>query len=122
LIRFACEDVGIADSHALVVAVAAKDALHFIGLPEGKLALAETVVYLAKTKKSNALYTAYTQAAADAQNTSTLGVPLVLRNAPTKLMKELGYGKNYKYAPDSKAEDIKNQQHWPDKFPPKKYL
>src|SRR3989339_160117 len=122
LIRFACEDVGIADSHALVVAVAAKDALHFIGLPEGKLALAETVVYLAKTKNSNALYTAYTQAAADAQNTSTLGVPLVLRNAPTKLMKELGYGKNYKYAPDSKAEEIKNQQHWPDKFPPKKYL
>jgi len=122
LIRFACEDVGIADSHALVVAVAAKDALHFIGLPEGKLALAETVVYLAKTKKSNALYTAYTQAAADAQNTSTLGVPLVLRNAPTKLMKELGYGKNYKYAPDAKAEEIKNQQHWPDKMPPKKYL
>lgn len=122
LIRFACEDVGIADSHALVVAVAAKDALHFIGLPEGKLALAETVVYLAKTKKSNALYTAYSQAAMDAQNTSTLGVPLVLRNAPTKLMKELGYGKNYKYAPDSKAEEIKNQQHWPDKFPPKKYL
>lgn len=122
LIRFACEDVGIADSHALVVAVAAKDALHFIGLPEGKLALAETVVYLAKTKKSNALYTAYAQAALDAQNTSTLGVPLVLRNAPTKLMKELGYGKNYKYAPDSKAEEIKDQQHWPDKMPPKKYL
>ena len=122
LIRFACEDVGIADSHALVVAVAAKDALHFIGLPEGKLALAETVVYLAKTKKSNALYTAYGQAATDAQNTSTLGVPLVLRNAPTKLMKELGYGKNYKYAPDSSAQEIQNQQHWPDKFGPKKYL
>ncbi len=122
LIRFACEDVGIADSHALVVAVAAKDALHFIGLPEGKLALAETVVYLAKTKKSNALYTAYSQAAADAQNTSTLGVPLVLRNAPTKLMKDLGYGKNYKYAPNSSEEEIKNQQHWPDKFSPKKYL
>lgn len=122
LIRFACEDVGIADSHALVVAVAAKDALHFIGLPEGKLALAETVVYLAKTKKSNTLYTAYSQAAIDAQNTSTLGVPLVLRNAPTKLMKELGYGKNYKYAPNASAEEIKNQQHWPDKFGPKKYL
>ncbi len=122
LIRFACEDVGIADSHALLVAVAAKDALHFIGLPEGKLALAETVVYLAKTKKSNALYTAYSQAALDAQSTSTLGVPLVLRNAPTKLMKELGYGKNYKYAPDVSEEDIKNQQHWPDKFSPKKYL
>lgn len=122
LIRFACEDVGIADSHALLVAVAAKDALHFIGLPEGKLALAETVVYLAKTKKSNALYTAYSQAALDAQSTSTLGVPLVLRNAPTKLMKELGYGKNYKYAPDVSEEDIKNQQHWPDKFAPKKYL
>ncbi len=122
LIRFACEDVGIADSYALVMAVAAKDALHFIGLPEGKLALAETVVYLAKTKKSNALYTAYTQAAVDAQNTSALGVPLVLRNAPTKLMKELGYGKNYKYAPNSNIEEIKNQQHWPDKLPPKKYL
>ena len=122
LIRFASEDIGIADSHALIVAVAAKEAVHFVGLPECKLALAEAVVYLAKTKKSNKLYTAYKQAANDAAETSHMGVPLVLRNAPTKLMKDLNYGKGYKYAPNSTKEEISKQQHWPDDFKPRQYL
>ncbi|MFA6392034.1 MAG: replication-associated recombination protein A [Patescibacteria group bacterium] len=122
LVRFASEDIGLADNKALVYANAAKDAVHFIGMPEGKLALAQVVVYLAQAKKSNTLYTAYEKAARDAQETSSLGVPLVLRNAPTKLMKDLNYGKDYKYAPNSSAEEIKNQQHWPDDFGPKKYF
>jgi len=121
LIRFASEDVGMTDFRALLIATAAKDAVHFIGMPEASLALAQAVVYLAKAQKSNKLYTAYTQAAKDAQTTSHLGVPLVLRNAPTKLMKDLSYGKGYKYAPDSTKEEIKKQQHWPDKMKPKKY-
>ena len=121
LIRFASEDVGMADFRALLIATAAKDTVHFVGMPEAKLALAQTVVYLAKAKKSNKLYTAYSQAAKDAQTTSHMGVPLVLRNAPTNLMKELNYGKGYKYAPNSSKEEIKKQQHWPDKMKPKKY-
>lgn len=122
LIRFATEDVGVADSHALVIANAGKDAVHFVGLPECKLALAEIVVYLAKTKKSNKLYTAYQQAAKDATTTSHMGVPLVLRNAPTKLMKDLNYGQGYKYAPNANKNEIAHQQHWPDDFKPRKYL
>lgn len=122
LIRFASEDIGLADPQALILATSAKDAVHFIGMPEGKLALAELVVYLAKAPKSNTLYTGYAKAAQDAKNTSNLGVPLVLRNAPTQLMKDLDYGKGYKYAPNSSKEEIKNQQHWPDDFGPKKYL
>ncbi len=121
LIRFASEDIGLADNQALLIAIAAKDAVHFVGLPEAKLALAQTVLYLAQAPKSNKIYTAYARAAQDAKNTSHLGVPLVLRNAPTKLMKDLGYGRGYKYAPNSNAEDIKKQQHWPDNFPAKKY-
>ncbi len=121
LIRFASEDVGLADPQALILATSAKDAVHFIGMPEGKLALAELVVYLAKATKSNAIYTSYAKAAQDAKNSSHLGVPLVLRNAPTKLMKDFDYGKGYKYATDANSEDIKKQQHWPDDFPPKKY-
>lgn len=121
LIRFASEDVGLADPQALVLATSTKDAVHFVGLPEGKLALAQLVVYLAKAPKSNNVYTSYAKAALDAKTTSHLGVPLVLRNAPTQLMKDFGYGKNYKYAPDSKEADIKKQQHWPDNFPAKKY-
>ncbi|MFA5127032.1 MAG: replication-associated recombination protein A [Patescibacteria group bacterium] len=121
LIRFASEDVGLADPQALILAVAAKDAVHFIGMPEGKLALAQIVIYLAKAPKSNKLYTAYIEAGRDAKSTSHYGVPLVLRNAPTKLMKDLGYGQGYKYAPNSSEGEIKKQQHWPDGFKPKKY-
>jgi len=98
LIRFASEDVGNADPQALTVAVAAKDACHFIGMPEGNTALAQAAIYLATAPKSNAVYTAYTAAAADAHTQAADPVPLHLRNAPTKLMKDLDYGKDYQYA------------------------
>jgi putative ATPase len=98
LVRFASEDVGIADPQALVVTVAAKDAAHFIGMPEGNNALAQAVVYLATAPKSNALYTGYQHAAGDALRDVAEPVPLHLRNAPTRLMKDLDYGKDYRYA------------------------
>jgi putative ATPase len=98
MIRFASEDIGNADPQALVVAVAAKDAAHFIGMPEGNNALAQAAIYLATAPKSNAVYTAYNGAAADAHREAAEPVPLHLRNAPTKLMKDLNYGKDYQYA------------------------
>ena len=98
LVRFASEDIGNADPQALVVAVAAKDATHFIGMPEGNTALAQAAIYLATAPKSNAVYTAYGAAAADAHTQAADPVPLHLRNAPTKLMKELDYGRGYQYA------------------------
>ncbi len=98
LVRFASEDIGNADPQALVVAVAAKDAAHFIGMPEGNTALAQAAIYLATAPKSNAVYTAYGAAAADAHSQAADPVPLHLRNAPTKLMKQLDYGKGYQYA------------------------
>ena len=98
LIRFASEDIGNADPHALTVAVAAKDAAHFIGMPEGNTALAQAAIYLATAPKSNAVYMAYNAAAADAHTEAAEPVPLHLRNAPTKLMKQLDYGKGYEYA------------------------
>jgi putative ATPase len=100
LVRFASEDIGNADPQALTVAVAAKDAAHFIGMPEGNTALAQAAIYLATAPKSNAVYTAYSAAAADAQTQVAEPVPLHLRNAPTKLMKQLDYGKDYQYAHD----------------------
>jgi putative ATPase len=98
LIRFASEDIGNADPRALQVALDAKEAFHFIGLPEGKLALAQAVIYLATAPKSNALYTAYSAVEQTIGKTGSLPVPLHIRNAPTKLMKNMGYGKGYKYA------------------------
>ena len=98
LVRFASEDIGNADPQALVVAVAAKEATHFIGMPEGNTALAQAAIYLATAPKSNAVYTAYGAAAADAHTQAADPVPLHLRNAPTKLMKDLDYGKGYQYA------------------------
>jgi putative ATPase len=98
LVRFASEDVGNADPQALTVAVAAKDAVHFIGMPEGNTALAQAAIYLATAPKSNAIYTAYSAAAEDAHRDVAQPVPLHLRNAPTPLMKSLNYGKGYKYA------------------------
>src|SRR5437016_7155416 len=103
LVRFASEDIGNADPQALPLAVAAKDAVHFIGMPEGNTALAQAVIYLATSPKSNAVYTAYAQAAADALSDVAQPVPLQLRNAPTKLMKDLEYGKGYQYAHDEAA-------------------
>lgn len=99
VLRFASEDIGLANSEALIQANAAYDACHKIGMPECTVHLAQAVVYCAKSSKSNLLYRAYGAAAEDAKNTSHLGVPLHLRNAPTKLMKEFGYGKGYKYNP-----------------------
>ena len=100
LVRFASEDVGNADPQALVVAVAAKDAVHFIGMPEGNNALAQAAIYLATAPKSNAVYSAYGAAAEAAEKDVAEPVPLHLRNAPTKLMKQLDYGKGYRYAHD----------------------
>jgi putative ATPase len=100
LVRFASEDVGNADPQALVVCIAAKDAVHFMGMPEGNTALAQAAVYLATAPKSNAVYSAYGAAAADAHTEAAEPVPLHLRNAPTALMKTLDYGKGYRYAHD----------------------
>ncbi len=100
VVRFASEDVGIADSRALEVAVAAYQACHFLGMPECNVHLAHAVVYLSLSPKSNACYTAYNQAAQDARETPAEPVPLTIRNAPTGLMKDLGYGKDYQYAHD----------------------
>ncbi|MCL4812824.1 MAG: replication-associated recombination protein A [Vicinamibacteraceae bacterium] len=100
IVRFASEDVGTADPQALTVAVAAKDAAHFMGLPEANTALAQAVIYLATAPKSNAVYLAYNAAAADAHRLQAEPVPLHLRNAPTRLMRDLEYGKGYEYAHD----------------------
>jgi putative ATPase len=100
LIRIASEDVGMADPQALGVCVAAQQAVHFVGLPEANLALAQAVVYLATAPKSNALEVAYARVQEDVQNTRNDPVPLQIRNAPTRLMKDLDYGKDYKYAHD----------------------
>ena len=107
LVRFASEDIGNADPQALTVAVAAKEAVHFIGMPEGNTALAQAAIYMATAPKSNAVYEAYSRAADDAGRDVAEPVPLHLRNAPTKLMKELEYGKDYRYAhsePDAVAD------------------
>ncbi len=100
LVRMAVEDIGLADPQALALTVAARDAVDFIGMPEGNLALAEAVVYLSVAPKSNALYAAYGSVQRDVEQTAADAVPLHLRNAPTKLMKNLGYGKGYQYAHD----------------------
>ena len=100
LVRFASEDVGNADPQALVVSMAAKDATHFLGMPEANTALAQAAIYLATAPKSNAVYAAYGAAAADAHEQVADPVPLHLRNAPTRLMKQLDYGKGYQYAHD----------------------
>ena len=98
LIRFASEDIGMADPQALLVCMAAQQAIHFVGLPEANLALAQAIVYLATAPKSNALYEAYSRVQQDVRQTRNDPVPLHIRNAPTSLMKDLDYGKDYKYA------------------------
>jgi len=100
LVRMASEDVGLADPAALMLAVAAKEAVHFLGLPEGALALAEAAVYMALAPKSNSLDASYGRARRVAQETGSLPVPLHLRNAPTRLMRDLGYGRDYRYPHD----------------------
>ncbi|HXZ31320.1 MAG TPA: replication-associated recombination protein A [Terriglobales bacterium] len=113
VVRMAVEDVGLADPNALSLCMAARDAVDFIGMPEGNLALAQAVVYLALAPKSNALYTAYSTVQQDVERTAAEPVPLHLRNAPTRLMKGLGYGKGYQYAHD--VEDkVADMQCLPD--------
>lgn len=120
LIRFATEDVGMADPQALVIAMAAQQAVHFVGMPEAKLALAELVVYLAAAPKSNSLYTAYANVQADIARSSSEPVPLHLRNAVTNLMKEAGYGKGYKYAHQYEGHFVR-QQNLPDSLKNRRY-
>lgn len=121
LARFASEDVGLADSQALRVALDAKDAFEFIGLPEGKLALAQCVIYLAAAPKSNSVYTAYDAVASDVVNTRNDPVPLHIRNAPTRLMKGLGYGKGYQYAHDLE-DKVADMDCLPDSLKGRKYF
>ncbi len=115
LVRFASEDVGNADPQALPLAVAAFQAYHQLGSPEGELALAQCAVYLATAPKSNAVYVGLGRAAAEVEASGSLPPPLVIRNAPTGLMKELGYGKGYRYAHDEEG-GIADQQHLPDEL------
>ncbi len=120
LVRFASEDIGLANSRALEQAVAGYQACHFIGMPECNVILAQVVVYLAKCKKSNDLYTAYLAVQKDVKNTMDEPVPLHLRNAPTKLMKDLNYGKDYKYSPDFDYQE--EQDYLPESLKGRKYL
>jgi len=120
LVRFATEDVGMADPQALVIAMAAQQAVHFIGMPEGNLALAEAAVYLATAPKSNSLYQAYSQVQEEIKQGTSESVPLHLRNPVTPLMKEMDYGKGYKYAHDY-PEHFVEQQNLPDSLEGKQY-
>ena len=120
MIIFAAEDIGNADPQALQVAVAVTDAFHFIGLPEGRIPLAQAVTYLASAPKANASYLAMCGAAEDVKQHGALPVPLHLRNAPTPLMKALGYGRGYRYAHDY-AGHVVEQQHLPDKLRGRRY-
>ena len=112
LVRFASEDVGNADPAALTLALAAKDAYHFLGSPEGELALAQATLYLAVAPKSNAVYVAFDEAVRDARERPAEPVPLHIRNAPTKLMRDLGYARGYRYAHDEPDAQV-DQEHLP---------
>jgi putative ATPase len=120
IIRFATEDIGMADPQALLIAMAAQQAVHFIGLPEGNLALAEAAVYMATAPKSNSLYTGYSSVQYEIRHGSNDQVPLHLRNAVTNLMKDIGYGKGYKYAHKFENHFVE-QQHLPDSMKGKKF-
>ena len=120
LVRFASEDVGIADPAALGYAIDAMQAVHFVGLPEGKLALGQITVYLAQAPKSNALYRAYAEVAEDVAKTRNEPVPLQLRNAPTRLMKDLDYGKGYRYA-HQEPDRVADMQCLPDNLADRRY-
>jgi len=120
LVRFATEDVGMADPQALVIAMAAQQAVHFVGMPEGNLALAEAAVYLATAPKSNSLYQAYSSVQEEIKHGSGGDVPLHLRNPVTSLMKDMGYGKGYKYAHDYPGHFVE-QQNLPDSLQSKHY-
>jgi len=120
LVRFATEDVGLADPYALTLTLNARDAYHFLGSPEGELAIAQAVIYMACAPKSNSAYTAFSGAKKDAADRGSLPVPLGLRNAPTQLMKGLGYGKGYQYAHDFE-NDVTNQEYFPPQLKGTRY-
>jgi putative ATPase len=120
LVRFASEDVGMADPTALHLAVAAFNAYHQLGSPEGELALAQVVVHLALAPKSNAVYRAYGEVMEEIERSGSLPPPKVILNAPTRLMKDLGYGSGYAYAHDD-PEGASVQQHLPDELAGKKW-
>jgi len=121
IVRMASEDIGLANPSALTIAMAAQQAVHFIGMPEGALALAEAVAFMAASPKSNAIYVAWGLIEADVQSTRNDPVPLHLRNAPTDLMKDLGYGKGYLYAHDFEG-GVVEQQHLPDDLVGRQYF
>ena len=120
LVRFATEDIGLADPYALTLTMNARDAYQFLGSPEGELAIAEAVIYMACAPKSNAVYTAFDKAMEDASKSGSLPVPLWIRNAPTKLMKALDYGKDYKYAHDYK-DGSTDQEYFPEELAGREY-
>lgn len=121
VVRFASEDIGNADPSALAVALRAKDSYDFLGTPEGELALAQAVVYLSTCPKSNAIYKAWNEVQSDIKKHGNLEVPKKIRNAPTKLMKNLDYGKDYKYAHDYKEGFVPGETYLPEKLKNKKY-
>lgn len=116
IVRMAVEDIGLADPRALEITLNAVETFERLGSPEGELAIAEAVVYLACASKSNAIYTAFSAAMQDAKQKGSLEVPMHLRNAPTKLMKEHGYGKGYRYAHDEKNAYAAGEQYLPDEL------
>jgi putative ATPase len=120
VVRMSVEDIGLADPNALALCMAAKDAVDFVGMPEGNLALAQAVVYLALAPKSNALYTAYGTVQQDVESTAADPVPLHLRNAVTGLMKNIGYGKGYEYAHDTEQK-VADMQCLPDNLKERRY-
>ncbi|MEA2573233.1 MAG: putative ATPase, partial [Chloroflexia bacterium] len=120
VIRMASEDVGLADPNALGLAMAAQQAVHFLGMPEANLALSQAVVYVALAPKSNALYSAYKLVQDDVMRTRNESVPMHLRNAPTGLMKAVGYGQGYKYAHDYEGGQVE-QSHLPDSLKGRRY-
>ncbi len=120
MVIFASEDIGNADPQALPLAIAARDAFEFVGLPEGRIPLAHAAAYLASAPKSNAAYAAMRAAAEDVRQHGALPVPQHLRNAPTTLMKDLGYGKGYQYAHD-RADSQVTHHHLPEKLRERRY-
>ncbi|VAX07687.1 Replication-associated recombination protein RarA [hydrothermal vent metagenome] len=120
LVRFAAEDIGLADPNALVQVLAAKEAYEFLGSPEGDLHVAQAVIYLGSAPKSNAAYTAFKAAIKSAKETGSLSPPLHILNAPTKMMKQLGYGKNYAYDHDTQ-HGFSGQNYFPDDLPRKEF-
>jgi putative ATPase len=120
VVRMAVEDIGLADPNALVQTLAAKEAFDFMGSPEGELAIAQAVLYVALAPKSNAAYTAFGAAKEAAERTGSLSPPMIILNAPTRLMKDLGYGKGYVYDPDT-PQGFSGQNYFPDDMPRETY-